>query len=105
MKIEFLKTEFGVLQMELIFMLQGTLELLQWATWKVSKYEFFSGPYFPAFTLHTERYSVSFRIQSEWGKKWSRKKFVFGHFSRSDEELHDCYYNNKNQLTGTKKVA
>ena len=38
MKIEFLKIEIGVIQMELIFMLHGTLELLQWATWKVSKY-------------------------------------------------------------------
>ena len=28
----------------------------------------FSGLYFPAFGLNTERYSVSFRIQSECGK-------------------------------------
>ena len=28
----------------------------------------FSGPYFPAFRLDTKRYSVSFRIQSKWGK-------------------------------------
>ena len=28
----------------------------------------YSGPYFPAFELNTERYSVSLRIQSEWGK-------------------------------------
>ena len=28
----------------------------------------FSGPYFPAFGLNTERYSVSFRIQSEYRK-------------------------------------
>ena len=27
-----------------------------------------SGPYFPAFGLNTERYSVSLRIQSECGK-------------------------------------
>ena len=28
----------------------------------------YSGPYFPAFRLNTERYSVSIRIQSEFGK-------------------------------------
>ena len=28
----------------------------------------YSGPYFPAFGLNTERYTVSLRIQSEWGK-------------------------------------
>ena len=36
--------------------------------WKVSKYGVCSGPYFPAFGLNTERYWVSFRIQSEYGK-------------------------------------
>ena len=52
--------------------------------WKVSKYGVFSGPYFPAFGLNMERYSVSLRIQSECGKIRTRKNFVFGHFSRSD---------------------
>ena len=33
----------------------------------------FSGPYFPAFGLKTERCSVSFRIQSECGKIRTRK--------------------------------
>ena len=33
----------------------------------------FSGPYFPAFGLNTERYSASLRIQSEGGKMWTRK--------------------------------
>ena len=33
----------------------------------------FSGPYFPAFGLNTERYSVSVRIQSELGKMQTRK--------------------------------
>ena len=28
----------------------------------------YSGPYFPAFRLNTERYSVSLRIQSKYGK-------------------------------------
>ena len=33
----------------------------------------FSGPYFLAFGLNTERYSVSLRIQSECGKMRTRK--------------------------------
>ena len=40
---------------------------------KLSKYGLFSGPYFPAFGLNTERYSVSLRIQSECGKMRTRK--------------------------------
>ena len=40
---------------------------------KVSKYRIFSGPYFPAFGLNTERYAVSLRIQSKCGKIWTRK--------------------------------
>ena len=51
--------------------------------WKVSKYGVFSGPYFPAFGLNTERYSISLRIQSKCGKIRTRKNSVFGHFSRS----------------------
>ena len=45
--------------------------------------EFFSGPYFPVFGLNTERYGVSLRIQSEYGKIQTRKNSVCGHFSRS----------------------
>ena len=37
----------------------------------------FSGPYFPAFELNTERWSVFLRIQSEWGKILTS----FTHFS------------------------
>ena len=33
----------------------------------------FSGPYFPSFELNMERYSISVRIQSEFGKIWTRK--------------------------------
>ena len=33
----------------------------------------FSGPYFPSFTLNTERYSVSLRIQSKCWKMQTRK--------------------------------
>ena len=52
--------------------------------WKLSKYRAFSRPYFPAFRLNTERYFVSLRIQSECGKIRTRKNYVFGHFSRSE---------------------
>ena len=54
-----------------------------YTVWKVSKYEGFSGPYFPGFGLNTEKYGVSFRIQSECRKIRIRKNSVFGHFSRS----------------------
>ena len=50
---------------------------------KVSKYGVFSGPYFLAFRLNRERYSVSLRIQSECEKMRIMKNSVFGHFSRS----------------------
>ena len=33
----------------------------------------FSGPYFPAFGLNTERYSISLGIQSEFVKIWTGK--------------------------------
>ena len=56
-------------------------------TRKVSKCRVFSGPYFPAFGLNTERYGVSLRIQSECGEIPTRKNFVFGQFSRSDTIL------------------
>ena len=52
--------------------------------WKVSKYEVISGPYFPAFGLNTEIYSVNFQIQSECRKMRTRNNSVFGHFSRSE---------------------
>ena len=44
----------------------------------------FSGPYFPAFGLNTDRYEVSLRIQSKCGNIRTRKNSVFGYFSRSD---------------------
>ena len=40
---------------------------------KIVRIKSFSGPYFPAFGLNTERYSVSLRIQSECGKIRTRK--------------------------------
>ena len=54
--------------------------------WKVSKYGFFSDPYFPAFGLNTKRYEASLRIQSECWKVRTRKNSVFGHFSCSLKE-------------------
>ena len=51
--------------------------------WKVSKYGFFSGPFFPVFGLNAENYGVNLRIQCEYRKTRTRKNSVFGHFSRS----------------------
>ena len=61
------------------FLYKGFLEDSNTA-WKVSKYGDFSGPYFPAFGLNTERYGVSLRIQSEYGKIWTRKTPYFDNF-------------------------
>ena len=55
--------------------IQHLLEAHHFSTaWKVSKHGVFSGPYFPAFGLNTERYTVSLRIQSKCGKIRTRKK-------------------------------
>ena len=51
--------------------------------WKVSKYAATSGPQFPTFGLHTERYFVFLLIQSECWKIRTRNNSVFGHFSLS----------------------
>ena len=53
---------------------------------KVSKYGVFSGSYFPAFGLNTERYEISLCIQSECGKIRTRKSSVFGHISHSGNQ-------------------
>ena len=39
---------------------------------KSARIRSYSGSHFPTFGLNTERYSVSLRIQSEWGKMWTR---------------------------------
>ena len=52
--------------------------------WKVSKYGVFSGPYFPVLRLNMDVYSVNLRIQTKYRKIRTRKKSVFGHFSRSE---------------------
>ena len=63
----------------------------------VSKYGVFSGPYFPAFGLNTERHEVSLRIQSECGKIQTRKNSAFGHFSGSASyRNHNKFLNNVN---------
>ena len=54
-----------------------------YTAWKVPKYGVFSGLYFPAFRLNTERYSVSLRIQSKCRKMRTRRNSLFGHFSHS----------------------
>ena len=43
-----------------------------WYCVKSVRIRSYSGPYFPAFGLNTERYSVSLRTQSEWRKIWIR---------------------------------
>ena len=62
--------------------------------WKMSKYGVFCSPYFPAFGLNVERYSVFLRIQSKCEKIRSRKNSVFGHFSRSVGQLEKTYTGN-----------
>ena len=55
--------------------------------WKVSKYEVFSGPYFPVFRLNTKIYRGNLWIQTECSKIQSRRNSVFGHFSRSVKDI------------------
>ena len=51
----------------------------------MSKYEVTSGPYFPAFGLNTDIYSVNLSIQSKYRKMRTRNNSAFGHFSGSDK--------------------
>ena len=46
----------------------------------MSKYGVFSGPYFSAFELNTERYGVSPRIQFEYGKNGPEKTLYLDTF-------------------------
>ena len=76
--------------------------------WKVSKYGFFSGPYFPVPGLNTEIYFVNLRIQSEYGKIRTKKNSAFGHFSRSVGTCNvgtclymQCWYNVGTYSVGT----
>ena len=60
--------------------------------WKVSKYGFFSGLYFPVFGLNTEIYRVNLRIQSKYRKIRTRKNSAFGHFLRSAIYLFKIFF-------------
>ena len=68
------------------------------ATWKVSKYGVFSGPYFPAFGLNTERYGISpysVRMRENTDQK---KRRIFGHLTHCVAQLFNelrlkCYSN------------
>ena len=44
----------------------------------------FSGPYFPAFGLNTERYYISLGIQFEFWENNDQKNSAYGHFSLND---------------------
>ena len=65
----------------------------------------FSGPYFPAFYLNMERYSVSLHIQSECGKKTDKKNSKYGHFSCSDSCSEKSHWNFKLCLISSRKVS
>ena len=82
--------------------------------WKVPKYGVFSGPFFPAFGLNTERYGVSLRIQSECGEIWIRKApntntfyvvFMVESQSMLPHELRMIILGNKNIPTNISKLS
>ena len=52
---------------------------LLFTVWKVSKYEVFSGLYFPVFGLNAKIYFVNLRIHSEYRKIRTSRNSVFGH--------------------------
>ena len=55
----------------------------------------FSGPYFPAFRLNTEKYSVSLLIKSEYRKMRTRKTQntdTFHAVLRSHDRYHMFYF-------------
>ena len=73
----------------------------------MSKYEVFSGPYFPAFGLNTERYGLSLRIQSECGKMGTRiapnmDTFYAVHVKRFFLLFLYCFHNFANDNTLSK---
>ena len=63
--------------------------------------EFF-GPYFPPFGRHTERYSVSLRIQSEYGKIRTRKLRIWTLFAQCETSLLNDFQKKK---TGKKRIT
>ena len=68
-------TKVNVFIQKLIDNIQNYLQKSFSTAQKVSKYGVFSGPYFTAFGLITEIYSVNNPIQSECGKIGTRKNF------------------------------
>ena len=48
----------------------------------VLKYKLLFGPYFAVFVMNTQIYSVNLRVQSEYGKIWTRKNPYSGTFYR-----------------------
>ena len=72
-----------ILRMSFIIFTQRQVALQKGHSAKSVGIRSYSGPYFPAFGLNTERYFVSLRIQSEWRKIRTRKSSVFGQFSCS----------------------
>ena len=69
-------------------LLNGSTSRCVYLASKVSKFKDFSGPYFPIFELNTDIYSLSLRIQYEYGKILTRKTSNSGTF-------HTVIFNNK----------
>ena len=61
---------------------------MNFTAWKLSKYGVFSGPYFSAFELNTERYGVFLHIQFECGKIRTIKNSVFDSFHNVSHDNH-----------------
>ena len=69
--------------------------------WKLSEYRVISGPYFRAFGLNTETYSVNLSIQPLYRKIRTRNNSVSGHFSRS---VQLCYFSIHSKYPRAKKT-
>ena len=55
-----------------LFLQKPLSQMFDWHYVKSVRIRSYSGPYFPAFALNTERYGVSLCIQSECGKMRTR---------------------------------
>ena len=73
----------NLIRLSQILRLKNSLLEVIITAWKVSKYEVFSGPYFPVFGMNTEIYRANVRIQSEYRKMSTRKNSLFRPFWRS----------------------
>ena len=67
----------------------------EWLCEKCRNTGFSSGLDFPVFELNKEAYAVNLRIQSEYGKIWTRKNSVFGNFSRNEFYAYLSYAQNR----------